>query len=280
MNTLELINAGSSRLKSNNIFTHKLDSELLLSEVLKKTREEILINLNAKMSQIDILKFKNLINRRAKKEPIAYILKYKEFWSKKFQIDKSTLIPRPETELMIEYLINIFKRKKINILDIGTGSGCILISLLAELINSKGIGVDISEKALIIANKNVLNHKLSNKVKLLNRSFEKIYDKKFDLIVSNPPYIKTSDIKNLAEDVRNFEPKIALDGGNDGLDLIKKVIYKSTYILKLDGLLALEIGNNQYKKVSNLLIRNKFKIVKKVKDYRDNIRCLVSKLIK
>ena len=280
MNTLELINAGSSRLKSNNIFTHKLDSELLLSEVLKKTREEILINLNAKMSQIDILKFKNLINRRAKKEPIAYILKYKEFWSKKFQIDKSTLIPRPETELMIEYLINVFKRKKINILDIGTGSGCILISLLAELINSKGIGVDISEKALIIANKNVLNHKLSNKVKLLNRSFEKIYDKKFDLIVSNPPYIKTSDIKNLAEDVRNFEPKIALDGGNDGLDLIKKVIYKSTYILKLDGLLALEIGNNQYKKVSNLLIRNKFKIVKKVKDYRDNIRCLISKLIK
>ena len=280
MNTLELINAGSSRLKSNNIFTHKLDSELLLSEVLKKTREEILINLNAKMSQIDILKFKNLINRRAKKEPIAYILKYKEFWSKKFQIDRSTLIPRPETELMIEYLINVFKRKKINILDIGTGSGCILISLLAELINSKGIGVDISEKALIIANKNVLNHKLSNKVKLLNRSFEKIYDKKFDLIVSNPPYIKTSDIKNLAEDVRNFEPKIALDGGNDGLDLIKKVIYKSTYILKLDGLLALEIGNNQYKKVSNLLIRNKFKIVKKVKDYRDNIRCLISKLIK
>ncbi len=280
MNTLELINAGSSRLKSKNIFTHKLDSELLLSEVLKKTREEILINLNAKMSQIDILKFKNLINRRAKKEPIAYILKYKEFWSKKFQIDRSTLIPRPETELMIEYLINIFKRKKINILDIGTGSGCILISLLAELINSKGIGVDISEKALIIANKNVLNHKLSNKVKLLNRSFEKIYDKKFDLIVSNPPYIKTSDIKNLAEDVRNFEPKIALDGGNDGLDLIKKVIYKSTYILKLDGLLALEIGNNQYKKVSNLLIRNKFKIVKKVKDYRDNIRCLISKLIK
>ena len=280
MNTLELINAGSSRLKSKNIFTHKLDSELLLSEVLKKTREEILINLNAKMSQIDIIKFKNLINRRAKKEPIAYILKYKEFWSKKFQIDKSTLIPRPETELMIEYLINVFKRKKINILDIGTGSGCILISLLAELINSKGIGVDISEKALIIANKNVLNHKLSNKVKLLNRSFEKIYDKKFDLIVSNPPYIKTSDIKNLAEDVRNFEPKIALDGGNDGLDLIKKVIYKSTYILKLDGLLALEIGNNQYKKVSNLLIRNKFKIVKKVKDYRDNIRCLISKLIK
>ena len=280
MNTLELINAGSSRLKSKNIFTHKLDSELLLSEVLKKTREEILINLNAKMSQIDIIKFKNLINRRAKKEPIAYILKYKEFWSKKFQIDRSTLIPIPETELMIEYLINIFKRKKINILDIGTGSGCILISLLAELINSKGIGVDISEKALIIANKNVLNHKLSNKVKLLNRSFEKIYDKKFDLIVSNPPYIKTSDIKNLAEDVRNFEPKIALDGGNDGLDLIKKVIYKSTYILKLDGLLALEIGNNQYKKVSNLLIRNKFKIVKKVKDYRDNIRCLISKLIK
>ena len=196
------------------------------------------------------------------------------------KLKKITLSMETRINEVRKYLINVFKRKKINILDIGTGSGCILISLLAELINSKGIGVDISEKALIIANKNVLNHKLSNKVKLLNRSFEKIYDKKFDLIVSNPPYIKTSDIKNLAEDVRNFEPKIALDGGNDGLDLIKKVIYKSTYILKLDGLLALEIGNNQYKKVSNLLIRNKFKIVKKVKDYRDNIRCLISKLIK
>ena len=276
MNTLELINAGSSRLKSKNIFTHKLDSELLLSEVLKKTREEILINLNAKMSQIDILKFKNLINRRAKKEPIAYILKYKEFWSKKFQIDKSTLIPRPETELMIEYLINVFKRKKINILDIGTGSGCILISLLAELINSKGIGVDISEKALIIANKNVLNHKLSNKVKLLNRSFEKIYDKKFDLIVSNPPYIERKNIKRLSCDIKKYEPKIALDGGNDGLDVIKKVIYKSKNILKIKGMLALEIGNEQINKVSKILTKNNFKIKNIIKDYKNNVRSVIS----
>ena len=280
MKTLELINAGSSKLKLNNILSHKLDSELLISEVLKKTREEVLTNLNKDVAQSNILKFENLINRRAKKEPIAYILKYKEFWSKKFLLDRSTLIPRPETELMVEHLVDIFKKKKITILDIGTGSGCILISLLIELKKSQGVGVDIIEKAIKIAKMNAEYHQLHNKIKFINRSFDKIFHKKFDLIVSNPPYIKTKDIRNLDEDIKRFEPKIALDGGNDGLDQIRKVIYKSTSILKLNGLLALEIGSNQYKKVSDLLIKNKFKIIKEVKDYKENIRCLISKLIK
>ncbi len=280
MKTLELINAGSSKLKLNNILSHKLDSELLISEVLKKTREEVLTNLNKDVAQSNILKFENLINRRAKKEPIAYILKYKEFWSKKFLLDRSTLIPRPETELMVEHLVDIFKKKKISILDIGTGSGCILISLLIELKKSQGVGVDIIEKAIKIAKMNAEYHQLHNKIKFINRSFDKIFHKKFDLIVSNPPYIKTKDIRNLDEDIKRFEPKIALDGGNDGLDQIRKVIYKSTSILKLNGLLALEIGSNQYKKVSDLLIKNKFKIIKEVKDYKENIRCLISKLIK
>ena len=280
MKTLELINAGSSKLKLNNILSHKLDSELLISEVLKKTREEVLTNLNKDVAQSNILKFENLINRRAKKEPIAYILKYKEFWSKKFLLDRSTLIPRPETELMVEHLVDIFKKKKITILDIGTGSGCILISLLIELKKSQGVGVDIIEKAIKIAKMNAEYHQLHNKIKFINRSFDKIFHKKFDLIVSNPPYIKTKDIRNLDEDIKRFEPKIALDGGNDGLDQIRKVIYKSNSILKLNGLLALEIGSNQYKKVSDLLIKNKFKIIKEVKDYKENIRCLISKLIK
>ena len=280
MKTLELINAGSSKLKLNNILSHKLDSELLISEVLKKTREEVLTNLNKDVAQSNILKFENLINRRAKKEPIAYILKYKEFLSKKFLLDRSTLIPRPETELMVEHLVDIFKKKKISILDIGTGSGCILISLLIELKKSQGVGVDIIEKAIKIAKMNAEYHQLHNKIKFINRSFDKIFHKKFDLIVSNPPYIARHQLKNLSDDIKFFEPKIALDGGNDGLDQIRKVIYKSTSILKLNGLLALEIGSNQYKKVSDLLIKNKFKIIKEVKDYKENIRCLISKLIK
>ena len=279
MKTIELIKIGSSNLKSNKIISYKLDSELLLAEVLKKTREEILINLNKEINMKDVSRFKSLIDRRSKKEPIAYIVRRKEFWSKKFELNTHTLIPRPETELMVENLINIFGNKKIEILDIGTGSGCILISLLFELKNSSGIGVDISKKALEIAKKNAKIHSLDRKLKFYNRSFNDIYNKKFDLIVSNPPYVKKIDIKNLSEDIKNFEPKIALDGGNDGLDLIKKVIYKSTHILKINGLLAIEIGNNQYKRVSNLLNKKNFRIVKEIKDYRDNIRCLISKFI-
>ncbi len=279
MKTIELIKIGSSNLKSNKIISYKLDSELLLAEVLKKTREEILINLNKEINMKDVSRFKSLIDRRSKKEPIAYIVRRKEFWSKKFELNTHTLIPRPETELMVENLINIFGNKKIEILDIGTGSGCILISLLFELKNSSGIGVDISKKALEIAKKNAKIHSLDRKLKFYNRSFNDIYNKKFDLIVSNPPYVRKIDIKNLSEDIKNFEPKIALDGGNDGLDLIKKVIYKSTHILKINGLLAIEIGNNQYRRVSNLLNKKNFRIVKEIKDYRDNIRCLISKFI-
>ena len=279
MKALDLINIGFSNLKSKEILSPKLDTELLLAEVLKKTREELLIDLNRKISTKDISQFNELISRRSKKEPIAYILKKKEFWSKKFQLNASTLIPRPETELMVENLIKIYKNQKIDILDVGTGSGCILISLLSELKNSTGTGVDISKKALSVAKKNANLHNLDCKIKFYNRDLINIYNKKYDLIVSNPPYVKSIDIKNLAEDIRNFEPKIALDGGNDGLDLIKKVIYKSKYILKINGLLALEIGNKQYRSVSNILNKNNFKIVKKIKDYRSNIRCLISMLI-
>ena len=164
-----------------------------------------------------------MISRRSKKEPIAYILKTKQFWSTKFQLNASTLIPRPATALMVENLIKIYKNQKIDILDVGTGSGCILISLLSELKNSTGTGVDISKKALSVAKKNANLHNLDCKIKFYNRDLINIYNKKYDLIVSNPPYVKSIDIKNLAEDIRNFEPKIALDGGNDGLDLIKKL---------------------------------------------------------
>ena len=128
MKALDLINIGFSNLKSKEILSPKLDTELLLAEVLKKTREELLIDLNRKISTKDISQFNELISRRSKKEPIAYILKKKEFWSKKFQLNASTLIPRPETELMVENLIKIYKNQKIDILDVGTGSGCILIA--------------------------------------------------------------------------------------------------------------------------------------------------------
>ena len=276
MNALELINLGTNELRRKKIDTSRLDSELLLSKILDKSREEILINLEQKICQKYLLKYKQLIQRRSQCEPIAYIMEEKEFWSKIFFVNSDTLIPRPETELIVEKLTEIFEEKKISILDIGTGTGCILISLLSELKNSKGIGIDISKKALRIAEKNSEQHGMKNKIKFFHKSLDSKFYQKFDLIVSNPPYIKKSEIKNLQEDVRKFEPRIALDGGNDGLDLIKKVIYKSKYILKIKGMLALEIGNEQFNKVSKILKKNNFKIEHIIKDYKDNIRGIIS----
>jgi len=276
MKVLELINLGAKELRLKKIDTSILDSELILSKILNKKREEMLINLDQEISQKYFIRYKKLILRRSQQEPIAYIMKEKEFWSKNFLVNPDTLIPRPETELMVEKLSKIFKKKKISILDVGTGSGCILISLLSELNNSKGVGIDISKKALIITKKNSNRHGMQNRIKFLNKAIDSEFNHKFDLIVSNPPYIKNSEIENLKEDIKRYEPRIALDGGNDGLDLIKKVIYKTRYILNVKGTLALEIGNEQYKKVSEILIKNKFKIEHTIKDYKDNIRCIIS----
>jgi len=277
MKALEAIKAGSKLLKEKNISTYILDSELLLSKSLKKPREEILINLEQNINEKVLVDFNNYLNRRSKKEPIAYLLGEKEFWSRKFFVNKDTLIPRPETELLVDKLVTIFKKKKLTILDIGTGSGCIIISLLIELKNSTGMAVDISKKAINVAKKNANKYSLSDRIKFIHKSFSELYGKKFDLIVSNPPYIKRKDIKNLSDDIKKFEPKMALDGGNDGLDLIKKIIYKSKKILKNNGTLALEIGNEQIKKVSRILIDNKFRIICVIKDYRNNVRCVIAK---
>jgi len=274
MNALEIIKIGSNLLKKKQISSHILDSEILLSKTLNKSREEILINLDRTIDEKDILIFKKYLQRRFRNEPIAYILEEKEFWSQKFKINKDTLIPRPETELLVNELLKIHENKQITILDIGTGSGCIIISLLSNLKKATGTGIDISKNAILIAKKNAFKYKLSNRLKFLNKSLDNLFGKKFDLIVSNPPYIERKDIKNLSDDIKKYEPIMALDGGNDGLDLIKKVIYKSKNILKINGMLALEIGNEQIKKVSKILIDNNFRIKNVVKDYKKNVRCV------
>ena len=280
MKAVEIIKIGSNFLKKSKISSHIIDSELLLSKILKKSREEILINLDKKIHKEKISRFKKYLYRRSKNEPIAYILGEKEFWSKKFDVNQDTLIPRPETELLVDYIVRSYQGKNISILDIGTGSGCIILSLLTSLKKSSGIGVDISKKAILIAKKNALKHNLSNRVKFFNKPLEKIFGKKFDIVVSNPPYIKTKDLKNLSEDIKKYEPRMALDGGNDGLDLIKKVIYKSKEILKIKGVLALEIGNEQIKIVSKILTDNNFRIKQVINDYKNNARCVFAEYFK
>ena len=279
MSPNELVKMGSNFLKKNNIKTHLLDSELILSSISGQTRENFLVDNNQKLTTAQIKSYNSMILRRGlAKEPIAYLLNEKEFWSIKLNINKSVLIPRPETEILVENLIKYFKDTNPFILDVGTGSGCIIVSLLQELKKSKGVAIDISNKALKIARKNSVINNTFNRIKFVNSSITKFNSHKFDLVVSNPPYIIRHQLKNLEKDVRNFEPKIALDGGNDGLDVMRKVIYKSKQILKINGMLALEIGNGQYKKVSQILKLNKFREKHLIRDYKDNIRCILSVL--
>ena len=272
----KIIKKASLILKNNNIKSHELDAEIILSNIMGVTKEFIITNNNINISHNTIKEYDKAIDRRTKNEPVAYIVGKKEFWSKDFKVSKSTLVPRPETELLIYKIINYFKNKSINILDIGTGSGCILLSILQEIKNSRGIGIDISSEAIKVAKFN------ANKLSLKNRSRFKVFDLtkfnegKYDLIVSNPPYIPTKEIKNLSKDITNFEPKEALEGGIDGLDLIKKVIYKSKHLLKNNGLLAIEIGHQQYRTISTILCRNGFREMGVEYDYNRNIRCIIS----
>ena len=245
MKTSEAINIGSKILKNRNIISHKIDAEIILSHVLKISRAKLLINEQA-ISYTDLNKFKKIISRRLKKEPIAYIFNKKEFRSKDFYVVKNSLIPRPETELLIDPIIKKFKGKSLYFLDVGVGTGCIMISILSELNNSRGLGIDICNKAISVAKINLETMKLNKRASLKCRSIDTICNKKFDLIVSNPPYIVKREINQLSEDIKKFEPQKALDGGHDGLDVIRKVIYKSKNILKLNGILALEIGRGQY----------------------------------
>ena len=263
-------------LKNNNISSHQLDAEIILSNIMGVSREFLLTKNDLYLNDEIIKKFNYAIQRRIKNEPVAYIVGQREFWDENFIVNYTTLVPRPETELLIYKTVNFFKNKSIRILDIGTGSGCILLSLLKELKLSKGTGIDISPKAIKTA---VIN---SKKMNLINRSIFKVSDikdffsKKYDLIVSNPPYIPYSNLKNLSNDIRDYEPLIALNGGIDGLDLIKKVIYKSNTLLKRGGLLAIEIGNHQYIKVSSILKQNGYRETGKEFDYNHNVRCIIS----
>ena len=280
MNLENSVEKASQILKDHNIHSHELDAQLILSDIMKVKREYLITNNKVLISEKVKEKYDIAIRRRIKKEPVAYITGKKEFWSEDFLVNYETLIPRPETELLIYKIVKFFKNKKINILDIGTGSGCILLSILKELNFSRGIGIDISPKAVLTAEANSKNLKLFYRSKFKVVDLDKFNIGKYDLIVSNPPYIPSRDIKNLSKDIINYEPLTALDGGIDGLDLIKKVIYKSNHLLKRKGMLALEVGHNQYRRALSILRYNGYRVISKECDYNRNVRCIISTKVK
>ena len=277
MNINLAINEGSKILKSKLIPNPLLDSEILMAKTINKDRNYILLNSSDPVNKIDLNNFYKLIEKRSLGNPVAYLIKKKSFWNSEFSITKDVLIPRPDTELVVENILRLTKQKsKINILDIGVGSGCIIVSILKERANFRGTGIDLSKKCLIISKKNAIAHKVSSRLKLYKSDVDKFNLGKYDLIVSNPPYISNHRIKYLEDDVAKFEPKQALDGGLDGLSEIRKVINKSSELIKRNGKFILEIGFDQKNKVIKLLEQKGFYINCTLKDLAKNDRCIVS----
>ena len=277
MNYQKILNNGINSLKISNIINPELDSELLLSKALNKKREKILTNLKKEINKKQLDKFNLYLSRRKKKEPIAYILGFKYFWKYKFFINKSVLVPRPETEQIVEETLNYLSdNESKKILDIGTGSGCIIVSVLKERSKCKAIAIDISSKALKVAKTNAKIHHLENKIKFINIDIDKFNYNKYDLILSNPPYISNIDLIRLDDDIRIYEPRESLSGGLDGCEEITKVIEKSSKLLKNNGKLIVEIGDTQKNNVLKLLKNNGFYINKTGKDLSGRDRCIVS----
>ena len=276
MNINFAINQGSKILKNKLIPNSQLDSEILMAKTINKDRNYILLNSDYYLTKNDLINFYRLIEQRSLGKPVAYLVKKKFFWNSEFFVTNSTLIPRPETELIVENVLQVTKSSNnINILDVGIGSGCILLSILKERENFYGTGIDVSKKCLNISKINAVNLDVTSRLKLYKSNVDKFNLGKYDLIVSNPPYIKTCKLKYLERDVAEFEPRLALDGGLDGLSEIRKVIKKSSELIKKNGKFILEIGFDQKNKVINLLKKEGFYINSTHKDLANNDRCIV-----
>jgi release factor glutamine methyltransferase len=277
MNYQEILNQGSKILKIKEIKSYNLDTEILLSSTLNLDRSQLLLNLDKKIKDQEKKKFFNFIQRRSKNEPVAYITGYKEFWKSNFKVDRNVLIPRPDTEIIIEQVLkqlDINSSKKI--LDIGTGCGCIIISIINERRRCFGVGIDISKNAVKLAKYNAKIQHIDNRIKFLNSDIDNFCGDKYDLIISNPPYIKHHKINGLEKDIKNHEPKVALDGGIDGYNKIRLIIEKSSTLIKKRGKLFLELGVNQTKETLKILNLNGFYKTKVIKDLARKNRCIIS----
>ena len=277
MNIKNILIEGTNTLKQSCVLNPQLDCEILLSNSINKDKKYIILNPKQILNDGQLSDFKSLIEKRKKGEPIAYLINKKEFWNNEFFVNKDVLIPRPDTELIVEEVLKIYsKNTHLQVLDIGTGSGCILLSILKERKYFYGTGIDISKKSINVSKFNAKKLNLENRVKFFHSSVDNFTRGKYDLIVSNPPYIELVSLKYLEKDIVNFEPKLALSGGFDGFSKIRKVINKANCLIKKNGKFILEIGFNQKNKVKKILKEEGFYINKAVRDYGNNDRCIIS----
>ena len=281
MNIYNAIQEGSKILKKNNIKFSNLDCEILLAKALKKQRKYLILNLDKPLNRKNLEIYKDLVIQRSSGKPLAYLTKKKDFWNYEFIIEEGALIPRPDTEVLVEATMELFKNKDYaNVLDVGVGTGCIILSILKEKPFFYGKGIDVSSKSISLSKLNAKKLHLENRVKFIKTDVDNFCHGKYDLVVSNPPYINSNKIRYLEKDVKNFEPKLALDGGLDGTFKILKIIEKASTLLKCNGKLILEIGYDQKNKIVSLLKKRGFYINNIIKDYAKNDRCVISTKVK
>jgi len=278
-------------LRESGIESPALDARLLLSYLLKISVEKIIIG-DFALTEAQQNEYQKLIARRKAGEPVAYIIGKKEFYGREFKVTRDTLIPRPDSETIIDAALGYFaltlpspvNGRGLKILDLGTGTGCLLLTLLKEFPHSSGFGVDISGAALIVARENSVNLGLGDRVEFVScrwgeESIIEELGKKFDLIVSNPPYIRKSDFANLALEVKNFEPHVALDGGEDGVFCYRELLPQVARMLEDDGIALIEIGKNQKPDLLEIINKNNLSLVAAHKDLAGIERCLLLKKI-
>ena len=278
MNVENALKEAIEILKKNSVASAILDARILIQFVTLLSREDVIFNApQINLSDNQIKKYFDLIHKRARKIPLTHLTNNREFFANNFYVDENVLDPRPDSEALIEMVINEFEKISfLNICEMGCGSGCLIISLLKHFKNWHGLAIDISNKALIVAQNNAINNQVSTRINFLESNLFKNFrdDQIFDIIISNPPYIPTNDIENLQDEVRLYEPRIALDGGLDGLDFYRKIAEQSQKFLKNNGNIFLEIGYNQYQDVKNIFENNNFKFINFKKDLSGIIRVL------
>jgi len=276
----EVFLSGIQKLNAAQVENPNLDAKIIFKHILSVDNEQFELCKKNEISSKITKSYFELIDRRIKREPIAYITNKQSFWNDEFKVTKDTLIPRPETELILESVISYFPDKKIdlNIADLGTGSGCIIISLLQEYINASGIGIDISKEAIKIANENKKLLKNHDRLKLLDEDYAEYNLNGFDIIVSNPPYI-SQDSLDIQKDVYDYEPHLALFSKNNGIEAYNKIISNLASRIDKNFFLFLEIGLGQASEVTKLLKNNGFNEILTKVDLANIPRCVIAKKI-
>lgn len=275
---LESINRSSDFLKNKGIESPRINAELLLAHILNCKRLNLYLEFDRPLTEEELEKYRSLLKRRITFEPLQYIIGKVEFYGIDFIVNSSVLIPRQETEILVETIIEQYKSNdSLKILDIGTGSGNIAVSLAKNLDKSFVMALDVSEEALKTAKENALLNSVSDKIDFIKNDFlsGEFNNCDFDIVVSNPPYVSINEFETLRPELKTYEPKIALTDNNSGLSFYKLISERSVYLLKQGGNLFFEVGIGQYSKVSEIMSHNGFQDIRVMKDYQ-NIERVIS----